>query len=104
MAGAACTAAAISRASAETTITATAKETPAKDASTIKPLTKGGAEFWLSPSLHRVYPTSTAQESAAARGPLLLKSGRNYRLSFQACYRNLETSSLQMECKVTAPE
>lgn len=58
-------------------------------------------QFWLETSLQRVYPTSTPGEASTAHGkPLLLKSGRNYRLSFQVCVRNTSTSSAQLECSV----
>ncbi len=110
IAGAAASAAAVGTARAQTTTgtadsSATAANTSAQNgASSAKPLTKGGLQFWLSTSLNRVYPTSTPDEANAVSGPLKLRSGRNYRLSFQACYRNLETSSAQMECVATAPE
>jgi len=105
IAGAACTTALASKANSQENQTLTsASETEKSAASPVSHINKGGIEFWLTTSLQRVYPTSTAQDSGAVPGPLHLKSGRNYRLSFQACYRNLETSSAQMECQALAPD
>lgn len=99
---AACSAGAVSAGNATTTSTRNGTAPPDVNSKRpLQPLTRGGVEFWLVSTLNRVYPTSTAEESGAIVGePLVLKSGRNYRLSFQACYRNLETSSAQMKCEV----
>lgn len=106
LASAACSAAALATAKANAadttkTLGQSSGSTPAPSAA---PITKGGAQFWLTSTLHRVYPTSTPEEASPASLPLALKSGKNYRLSFQACFRNLENSSLHMECKATAPD
>ena len=87
-------------ASEESTSSIAAGKMPADSAA---PLSKGGVEFWLTSSLQRVYPASTASEAIANDGQLQLNSGRNYRLSFQACFRNLETSSCMMECHASVP-
>lgn len=104
IAGAACSAGILrsGAAAAAPLSEAAAPPSPAAPRASSQPLTRGGVEFWLTTSLQRVYPTSTAEESHGVIGrPLVLKSGRNYRLSFQACFRNLETSSAQMACEVT---
>ena len=106
LAGVSCAvAAADSRDAQATTLQSKDSDVSGAATSPSRPLTNGGVEFWLTNSLHRVYPTSNAVDAQAVIGkPLLLKSGRNYKLSFQACFRNIETASAQMECAVTVAD
>lgn len=59
-----------------------------------------GLRFWLETSLRRVYPTSPPGAAAA----LEMLAARGERISFQACFRNLETNSAVVRCEVAAPD
>jgi len=67
-------------------------------------LQQGGVQFWLCDNRRRVYPTSSPAELPTfTRKPLRVRCGRHYKAAFQACYRNLLTSSAQIECNCEAP-
>jgi glycosyl hydrolase family 123 len=51
-----------------------------------------GVKFWLESSLTRIYPNSPPGSAA----PLSLVSARNARVSFQACFRNLQDCSVRV--------
>lgn len=80
---------------AQTTATAEAKLPTTKG----KLLEKNDLQAWLETTMQRVYPTTTPQEASTEHGkPLTLQSGRNYKLSFQACFRNTDRRSAQVKC------
>jgi hypothetical protein len=58
---------------------------------------KGGgkAMFWLESSMKRVY-----NRSAPGSSELSLLAARNGKIAFQACFRNEQTETLTVECKV----
>ncbi|MDI6827506.1 MAG: DUF4091 domain-containing protein [Armatimonadota bacterium] len=61
-----------------------------------KPVEKDGVEFWLETSLRRVFPNSPPGSAM----PLRILAARNETISFQACFRNLKTSSIQVTASV----
>lgn len=63
---------------------------------TESPIEKNGVKFWLENSLTRVYPNSSVGNAAI---PALL-TARNARLSFQACFRNLNDCSIRVRATV----
>lgn len=56
------------------------------------PIEQAGVRFWLENALTRVYPNSLPGSAA----PLVLVSARNARVSFQACFRNLQDCSVRV--------
>ena len=79
----------------EATPGAAADEAPAPP-----PAQLPGLACWLETSLRRVYPTSPRGGSTS----LEMLAARNEKLSFQACFRNLETNSAIVRCEVDGPE
>ncbi len=69
-------------------------------ASTTEPLDTAiehaGVKFWLENALTRVYPNSPPGSAA----PLVLVSARNARVSFQACFRNLQDCSIRVRASL----
>jgi hypothetical protein len=57
-----------------------------------EPIHQGGVKFWLESSLTRVYPNSSPGSAA----PLSLVTARGARISFQACFRNLQDCSVRV--------
>lgn len=94
--GATATVALASRAQAGNVSATTA---PVADPHPANSISQAGLEVWLATSLQRVYPTSTSGDACGA-SPVELRAFRNFRLSFQACVRNLENSSATVECAV----
>jgi hypothetical protein len=60
---------------------------------------QSNAHVWLETSLKRIFPGT----QPASRSELPLLSGRNQRISFQACVRNETTKRLKVECRVSGP-
>lgn len=56
--------------------------------------------FWMESTLNRVFPQSPEGTSTSIE----LLSGRNMKLSFQACVRNRSIHAQDVECVVTAPD
>jgi hypothetical protein len=74
-------------------------------AHSVRKVADGGLIGWLSSTMHRVYPSSTPEETTAlGAGIESLHAVRNYRLSFQVCVHNDANTSAQVECAVTGLE
>lgn len=83
------------------TIESSARTTePEETENSPRPIERDGLNVWLETSLRRVYPTSLP----SGLTELEMLAARNERLSFQACFRNLETNSALVRCDVSAPE
>ena len=59
-------------------------------------LEKNNVKFWLETTLKRVYPTSP---SGSKRLPVML-AARNEKISFQACFKNMEINSAKVSCEL----
>src|SRR5687768_16439511 len=53
------------------------------------------AQFWLASSMQRIF-----NKTAPGDAKIELLSARNGRIAFQACFRNEQTTTLTVECKV----